>query len=360
MKKILVIWLLLVVFIPKISALSAEAAVVIDADSGRVLFGRNENKEKLIASTTKIMTAVIAFEYGDPESVVTIDESILKAYGSAIYIQVGEEIKLKDLVYGLMLRSGNDAAIAIANHVAGSLEAFVLLMNERANDIKMTSTKFLNPHGLEENSGEGNTSTAKDMALLMRYAMQNDQFKEITGTKSITVKSNYKTYVWQNKNKLLNNYDYTTGGKTGYTEKAKRTLVTSATKDDKNLVVVTLNDGNDFNDHESLYNQHFEKYQIVSILDKETFTVEDHKFNGATLFIDKSFKMLVTNKEQSQINIKIKLNDVAKYDDYNKIGIAEVYLGDKLIHEESMYIKKDNTDESPSFWQKFISWFKKW
>ena len=131
-----------------------------------------------------------------------MDNSVLKSYGSAIYIEVGEQIRLKDLIYGLMLRSGNDAAIVIANEVAGSMDNFVYLMNKIAVDIGMKNTIFLNNHGLEEESGQGNLSTAYDMAILMKYAMKNAIFREITSTKTYKVSTNYKTYVWVNKNKM--------------------------------------------------------------------------------------------------------------------------------------------------------------
>ena len=343
-----------------VNALSAEAAIVIDMNSGRILFAKNESRKKLIASTTKIMSAVVAIEYGDLDSVVSVDEDILKAFGSAIYIQVGEEISLRDLIYGLMLRSGNDAAIAIAKHVASSVDAFTLLMNEKASNLKMENTIFLNPHGLEENDGTGNMSTVYDMAILMRYAMQNEIFREITGTKSITVKSNYKTYVWQNKNKLLNNYEYATGGKTGYTEKAKRTLVTTASKEGKNLAVVTFNDGNDFNNHEALYNEYFAKYEIAYVLDRDTFKVGENKYNDAQLYIENNFNMLVTKDEAEKINIKIKLNDVDEYRDQDAIGIVEVYIKNTLIHEEVIFIRRENNTIKETFWQKIFSWFKRW
>jgi len=359
MKKILLFVLLFFVFMFRVGAISSEVAIVMDADSKRVLFEKNISKQKLIASTTKIMSAIIALEYGDVESLVVVDEEVLRSYGSAIYIQIGEELTLRDLIYGLMLRSGNDAAVAIAKNVGGSIEAFTLLMNEKAKEIGMSNTIFLNSHGLEENDGNGNMSTAYDMALLMRYAMQNDEFREITRTKSITVKSNYKTYVWGNKNKLLNMYEYATGGKTGYTQKAKRTLVTSASRDDKNLIVVTLNDGNDFNNHESLYTEYFSKYEVAYILDKANFKVDDNKFEDAKLYIEQSFKMLITKNERAQINIKIKLDDVDVYNDNDLIGRAEIYLADKLVHFENIYIKKETSSEH-SFWQKIMSWFKKW
>ena len=269
MKK--VIFLLFLLFPLKISALSASSSIVMDLDNGRILHQYNIHDERLIASITKIMTAIVTIEYADIDKTVTVGEEILEAYGSAIYIELGEKLTLRDLLYGLMLRSGNDAAMVIANNVAGSMEAFAMLMNEMANKIGMEETYFYNAHGLEESNGSGNTSSAYDMALLTKYAMENETFKEIFGTKKYQVKTNYKTYSWTSKNKLIHNYDFITGGKTGFTEKARRTLVTTGSNNNINLVIVTLNDPNDFQDHLALYEQIFRNYEAVKVLDKDKF-----------------------------------------------------------------------------------------
>ena len=192
------------------------------------------------------MTAIVTIEYADLDKNVEVGDEILEAYGSAIYIELGEKLTLRDLLYGLMLRSGNDAAVVIAKNVAGSMDNFAMMMNEMASKIGMKNTYFYNAHGLEEEDGSGNTSTAYDMALLTKYAMTNSEFRKIFGTKKYTVKSNYKTYTWVSKNKLIHDYDFITGGKTGFTEKARRTLVTTGSNNNINLVVVTLNDPNDF------------------------------------------------------------------------------------------------------------------
>ena len=150
----------------------------------------------------KIMTCILAIEANKLDDIVVVNESVLSSYGSGIYISVGEEIKLIDLLYGLMLRSGNDAALMIADYVGGDVDNFVLMMNKKAKEVGMKNTKFVNPSGLDKN-GIGNYSTSYDMALLTRYAMQNDIYREIVKTKSYVAKSNLKTYVWKNKNKLL-------------------------------------------------------------------------------------------------------------------------------------------------------------
>lgn len=319
-----------------VGAVGASSYIVMDQDSKRVLEGSNINKESLIASISKIMTCIVALEQGNFDKTVKIDDSILKAYGSGIYIEVGEELTLDDLLYGLMLRSGNDAALAIAKAVAGDVKSFVFLMNEQAKKIGMENTSFVNPSGLEENDGTANKSTTYDMALLMRYAMQNNYFRKIVATKDIVVKSSYKIYSWHNKNKLLSMYEYCTGGKTGFTKKAHRTLVTTATKDNKNLIVVTFNDGNDFVDHKNLYEKNFNLYKRKKILDKSK------KYNK-NYYVKDDYYLLV--KDSDKVETKIKDNSI------------EVYVNDNLINKVTLFFKRDT---SLVFRLKeFIEWWEK-
>lgn len=335
MKK--VVLLVLIFLWPfSVGAVGASSYIVMDQDSKRVLEGSNINKESLIASISKIMTCIVALEQGNFDKTVKIDDSILKAYGSGIYIEVGEELTLDDLLYGLMLRSGNDAALAIAKAVAGDVKSFVFLMNEQAKKIGMENTSFVNPSGLEENDGTANKSTTYDMALLMRYAMQNNYFRKIVATKNIVVKSSYKTYSWHNKNKLLSMYEYCTGGKTGFTKKAHRTLVTTASKDNKNLIVVTFNDGNDFVDHKNLYEKNFNLYKRKKILDKSK------KYNK-NYYVKDDYYLLV--KDSDKVETKIKDNSI------------EVYVNDNLINKVTLFFKRDT---SLVFRLKeFIEWWEK-
>ncbi|MCY8636151.1 serine hydrolase, partial [Bacillus spizizenii] len=201
---------------------SAKSAIVIDGASGRVLFAKDEHEKRRIASITKIMTAVLAIESGKMDETVTVSANAVRTEGSAIYLTEGQKVKLKDLVYGLMLRSGNDAAVAIAEHVGGTLDGFVYMMNQKAEQLGMENTRFQNPHGLDDH--ENHYSTAYDMALLTKYAMKLKDYQKISGTK--IYKAETMESVWKNKNKLLTMlYRYSTGGKTGYTKLAKRTLV---------------------------------------------------------------------------------------------------------------------------------------
>lgn len=349
MRKLLYLFLMLCPFY--VMAISASSYIVMDMDSGRILEGSNIEKESLIASTTKILTAITAIEYGNLTSIARINQDILKAYGSGIYIQVGEEMVLDDLLYGLMLRSGNDAALAIASHVAGSKDNFVFIMNEMAREIGMKNSSFVNPSGLEEDDGRANKSTAYDMALLMRYAMQNENFRRITSTKEITVKSSMKTYKWLNKNKLLRTYEYCTGGKTGFTEKARRTLVTSAEKDDMSLIVVTLNDGNDFVDHKELYEKYFNDYERIKILDKTNDYGSEYKLRNDYYLV---------KKDDDKIETNVIKNSTKDAIDGSIVGKVEVILNGEVIGSRNLYYEKISVTKDKSFLSKLVDFLKFW
>ena len=357
MKKL--IFLLFLLLPIKVMAISAESSIAMDLDSGRILHANNINETHLIASITKIMTAIVTIENCDLDKEVEVQEEILKATGSAIYIEIGEKLTVRDLLYGLMLRSGNDAAMVIAKNVAGSMEAFAMLMNEMANKIGMKNTYFYNAHGLEEQDGTGNTSTSYDMALLTKYAMKNSEFQKIFGTKKYQVKTNFKSYSWISKNKLIHNYDFITGGKTGYTKKAKRTLVTTASNNNINLVVVTLNDPNDFNDHISLYKEIFKNYEAVKVLDKNKFKIKNEtKYADDTLYILEDVFVPVTKEEKNKLKIEYKLYDHNKYIDGDIVGTANIYLNNELICKENIYVLKETKEEKLSLWEKLLRWLK--
>ena len=356
--KMLIFWLLML-FPYKVLAISASSSIVMDLDNGRILHANNIDDERLIASTTKIMSAIVTIEYGDLDVVLEVGDEVLEAYGSAIYIEVGEKLTLKDLLYGLMLRSGNDAAVVIAKNVAGSMDAFAMLMNETASKIGMNNTYFYNAHGLEESDGSGNTSTAYDMALLTKYAMENDTFKDIFGTKKYTLKTNYKTYVWTNKNKLLHNYDFITGGKTGFTERARRTLVTTASNNNINLVAVTLNDPNDFQDHLMLYEEIFRNYEAVKVIDKDNFKItQDNEYKDDTLYVLESIYVSVTKEEKSKLKIEYKLYKNNTYADGDKVGVLQVLIGEELVNEADIFVETKSEPEKLSWWEKLLRWLK--
>ena len=347
MKKILLLLfvMLSLIYTPRVNASteSATSYVLLDQDTNRVLLAKNKDKPMLIASITKIMTCIIALENKNISDLVVVDDSIKESYGSGIYISVGEEITLKDLLYGLMLRSGNDAAIMISTYVSGSVDSFVDLMNQKAKEIGMKNTVFHNPSGLDNNT-IGNTSTAYDMALLTSYAMQNKTYREIVKTKKYTAKTNLKTYIWHNKNKLLQ-YDYITGGKTGYTEKAKRTLVSTASKNNLNLVVVTIKDSDDWNTHKSLYEYAFDNYKSYNILNKKTFSIPKDKYYDS-LYIKNDVSIILNINETKNVISHIKLEKKKHYKNNEKVGTSYIYVGKKLVHKEDIYARKTNKKES--------------
>lgn len=239
--------------------LSAQAAVLMDADSGRVLFEKNADEERLIASITKIMTALVALEATDDlDAAVTVKREYTLAEGSSMYLKAGEELSMRELLYGLMLSSGNDAALAVAGACAGEVETFVGWMNQRAESLGMTHTHFINPNGLND---ENHYSTARDMALLTREALQNEVFAEIVSTRSITLGERTLT----NHNKLLWRYEGAVGVKTGYTQMAGRTLVSAAERDGQTLIAVTLNDPDDWADHAALLDWGFARWPEVRL-----------------------------------------------------------------------------------------------
>jgi|SRR5690625_2751935 len=260
--------------------ISANNGVLLDLKTGEVLYEKQAHKQQSVASLTKVMTAIIAIESNSFSEQAIVSRRAIYTGGSSIYLEQGEKMTIEDLTYGLMLRSGNDAAVAIAEHIGGSVEGFVYLMNEKAKWLGMTNTHFANPHGLES---ENHYSTAYDLAILMRYAMDNEIFRHISSTKKYL--SDQRSYYWMNKNKLLTHlYKYCTGGKTGFTKKAGRTLITTAKKDNIELIAVTLNAGNDWQEHIQMYEWGFaqlvEKYEyepskILSDIPSKTITFKE-------------------------------------------------------------------------------------
>ena len=239
----------------------AEAAALWDADNDTLMFAENEQKRLPMASTTKIMTAIVALEQGDPDALVKIPAGAVGVEGSSCYLKEGEILSLRSLLYALLLQSANDAAEAIAIHLAGSTEAFAVLMNLKASELGLGNTHFDNPHGLDS---KGHYTTAADLCRLADYCMQNETFCEIWGTASICIplseqeKAAMPRHLY-NHNKLLRSYAHCVGGKTGYTMRCGRCLVTAAKENGKTLIAVTLNDRSDWADHVLLYKYGFEQ-----------------------------------------------------------------------------------------------------
>ncbi|MCI8498826.1 MAG: D-alanyl-D-alanine carboxypeptidase [Bacilli bacterium] len=333
-----------------------DSALVMDADSGRILYSQNENKQSLIASTTKIMTALVVLNNAKLDDIVTAGDEIKDAYGSAIYIKPLEKMSVEDLLYGLMLRSGNDAALVLAKHTAGSVEGFAKLMNDTALMIGMKNTIFENPHGLDEQTK--NKSTVYDMSLLMIEAMKNEKFREITSAKKHIVKTNFNTYEWYNKNRLLTDYKYATGGKIGYTTAARHTFVSSATKDDKNLVIATFVDPDRFVTHETLYEKYFDMYEKYTLVDKDNLKI-DYK-EGYKLYTTSSFSMLLTKEEAKRVKRDVELYTEIKEGTGSKIiGTISISLDGKTYKKLNLYGERPKVEvKKKSFFERIKDFFK--
>lgn len=269
MKKFLAVFTALALMIHTAAAseeltVAAKGAVLIDAASGRVLFAQNANERLPMASTTKIMTAILALENCLPGEKVTAGKNASGVEGTSIYLSEGEILTMEHMLYGLMLRSGNDAAVAIAEHVSGSVSAFAEAMNKKAAELG-ASAHFVNPHGLP---AEGHEASALGMALIMRSALTLPQFRTITATqrKVIPWVGNEYSRVLENKNRLLSTYEGTTGGKTGYTKAAGRCLVFSAERNGLELIGVVLNCPTWFDTAETMLDYGFEHFRAETVL----------------------------------------------------------------------------------------------
>ena len=247
------LWVLCLIFcitpaVAEALEVSATAAVLMDADMGQVLYEKNGDRQMLIASTTKIMTALVVLEHAAPDDVITVTPDHM-AEGSSMYLRAGETVRVEELLYGLLLCSGNDAALALTE-CAGGLTPFVALMNEKAAALGMAHTSFANPNGLD---ADGHYSTARDMAVLAAAAVENPTFRRICSSRSVTIGQR----TMENHNRLLRQVEGCVGLKTGYTQAAGRTLVSCTERDGCRLVAVTLQDGNDWADHAALYDYGF-------------------------------------------------------------------------------------------------------
>jgi len=344
-----------------VGSVSARNAILMEQQSGRVLYEKSAHKPERIASITKIMTAILAIESGKMKDQVKVSGRAAGTEGSSLYLQSGEKILLEDLVYGLMLRSGNDAAVAIAEHVGGSLDGFVFLMNQKAEEIGMKNSHFANPHGLDDH--EDHYSTAYDMALLTRYAMNNETYREISGTKVHRAPNPNESWdrVWKNKNRLLTGlYKHSTGGKTGYTKRAKRTLVSTAAKDDFELIAVTLNGPDDWNDHIYMFEGGFDQYDIAEIVTEGNIKEIKDTFYKGKVYLQHSFEYPLTSKEEDKVKVEYKLLKPVDKDEReipDVVGKVEIYLEDDKIKELPVYYKHQPKEENKSFLEFFRNIF---
>lgn len=333
--------------------LSAKSFILMDEISGRVLIEKNSREKLPMASTTKIMTTLVAIENGNLEDNVKIDGESEGVEGSSIYLREGEVLNLKDLLYGLMLRSGNDSAVAIAKHIGGDTKSFIDMMNNKAKEIQAFDTSFANPHGLDE---ENHYTTSYDLALITREAFKNEIFRDIASTKSYRADRSRENY-FLNKNKTLWDYEGADGVKIGYTHGARRCLVSTAKRSNMRLIAVSLNAPDWYNDNYKLFDYGFEHYKPFLIYNKGQFMtkVYNEKAEDDIILVSKNdFLYPLTEDEKENIKIKVNTNDnislpIMKGD---RLGKIETYLNGKLIKKDDLVAKY--TVEERSFLNKLL------
>lgn len=332
---------------------SAKRACVIEVDSGLILEGKNENEKAEPASITKIMTALIALENYDKTKVITVPKKAAGVEGSSVYLKAGDKYTMEDLLYALMLRSGNDAATAIALTVGnGKVDNFVEMMNQKAKDLGCTNTHFNNPHGLPD---PNHYTSAHDMALIAAEALRNEDFCQIVSTKShkATERGTGEGHSWQNKNKLLWEYDGAIGVKTGYTKSAGKTYVGAAERNGVRIAVVVMGAADMWADAKLLLDDAFTRYQTVQLIQSGQSTGVCPVINGLTSEVEGitqgGIAKAMTEEEKSRVVTKCVYQTplVAPIEQGQIIGSMQVYLDDTMLG--SVPIEAKNAVETYSF-----------
>lgn len=315
------------------SDLSAKSAIVVNASTGEVVFEKNAHQRRSMASTTKIMTAVLAAESGREQETVNITSQMCGAEGTSIGLKAGYKIRFLDLVYGMMLESGNDAANATAIFLSGSREAFAKKMNEKAKEIGMTNTHFVTPSGLDD---ENHYTTAFDMAMLGCYAINIPLFKEICSskTKKVDFIKPDITVTFSNHNRLLRSYDGAIGIKTGFTKKSGRCLVSAAEREGAVFVAVTLSAGDDWNDHRKMLDLAFESVIRKDIYPRLPETVGVMGGKASQIKIASSlYPVRVSYQKESKITQRVYMSPFvyAPIEKGDKLGKVELFYDNKII-----------------------------
>ena len=317
-----------VLFLCPVSALSAEKAIVLDAATGRALYEKHADDRSLIASTTKIMTALIICQRCNVLDRVKIPAEAVGVEGSSMYLKEGEVLTVQELLYGLMLRSGNDAAEALAIYCGGTVEGFAELMNDKARELGLRDTHFVNPHGLD---APGHHSTARDLAVLSAYAMADPIFARTVGAKSVTVGERVLT----NHNKLLWQLPGCEGIKTGYTKAAGRILVSSASREGRRLICVTINAPDDWNDHKALLEDGFSRYEVRRIVEAGEVLGYRHILGGdgtaVPLIAAEEFSYALAEGEEPELVLSPQSFSYAPVRSGEEEGVAYVVLEGEVI-----------------------------
>ena len=340
MKRCIAVALILVIVCSvKVNALdvSAKAAVVLCGDTGEVIFAKNENQKLPMASTTKIMTGLLLCEYGNFEREITVTAEMLRVEGSSMGLLAGDKVTLHDLLYGLMLASGNDSANVIAYTLGGSLDGFVKQMNSKAKELGLDNTHFATPSGLDD---EKHYTTALELAKLTQFALENEEFAKAVACEKAVLNYGNPPYrrSLTNHNKLLKMYEGTIGVKTGFTKKSGRCLVSAAKQDGKYVIAVTLNDPNDWQDHKQMLDYGFSKIKQ---------TKYTPQISGYTLPVINGDKDSVSVKIESFTVNSLDSMDITcdvylpkfLYAPINKgetLGKAVYRQGDKVVNEKQL------------------------
>lgn len=340
---------------PTAPTVVGEAAVLMDAQTGQILYQKNANEQMYPASTTKMLTALIALQLGELDETVTVSREASITEGSAIWLKEGEQLTLEDLLYALMLNSANDAAVAIAQHLAGSVEDFSQLMNTKAKEWGAKNSNFTNPHGLPD---EQHYTTAYDLAVIARQAVRNKDFMQIAGTKTKTISRadpEDLSYLI-NHNRLLWNYEGTIGIKTGYTTVAQQCIVAAAQRDNRELIAVVLKTQglNIWRDTTALLDYGFNHYQLHQLLDKGTVVGESsvkYSKQAIALIAGQDVYYNFPADHQPKIEKKINLNTpVAPIAKGQVLGQLEIYDGDQLLKTIDLLAGSEVKRPLTSYW----------
>lgn len=322
---------------PKVNAISA---VVVDGDTGRILWGKNENKPMAMASTTKIMTALVALENSDITKETTVSKNATLASPVKMHLSVGEKMTIEQLLYAMMLQSYNDSAVAVAEAVGGSVEKFCTMMNEKAKEIGCSDTVFETPNGLDKGNHH---STAEDMSKIGVYALKNQNLMKIMNTRDYTFKSSKTTYSFVNKDRLLSEYEGAIGMKTGFTGKAGHCFVGAANRGDVTLVSVVLASGwgtagksRKWIDTKALLNygfNNYKKYSIINGSEKMNISIDKAEKEIAELKYEDSVELLLSENEKANLKIENELpqNVTAPINYGDSVGVGKIYTGNTLL-----------------------------
>ncbi len=318
-------------------SLSAQSAVIMEADSRKAIFEKDAHRQRPMASTTKIMTAIVVLENSDLSHKFTVDPSVVGTEGTSAYLQKGDTLTIESALYALLLQSANDAANALAIETAGSIEAFCTLMNKKAKELGLENTSFKNPSGLPD---EGHYTTAYDLAYLGAYCLKNEDFLQIVSTVSKTVEISEKERTFVNHNKLLTKYDSAIGIKTGFTKESGRCLIGAAEKNGVRLVTVTLSASSDWSDHGAMFDYGFSRLRSYTLCKKDEFIISlpfATTKNNVLLTPDKTYK--ITLERDSKISTVIERMPFLSDTQNRKkpLAYAVFYCDSKIIAKIPLY-----------------------